>query len=115
MYFLLKVLISALLIAGASELARRDVPLAAILASLPLTSVLAILWLYHDTRNGGLAGELATQIFWAILPSLLFFIVFPWLLKTGLRFSLSLALAIGIMAGGYAIYAAILRRLGVGF
>lgn len=113
MYFILKVLISALVIAGASELARRDVPLAAILASLPLTSILAILWLYHETRNGGLAGDLASQIFWAILPSLLFFIVFPLLLKLGLRFSFSLALAIAVMAGGYAAYAALLKRLGI--
>ncbi|HXV21215.1 MAG TPA: DUF3147 family protein [Desulfuromonadales bacterium] len=115
MYFLLKVLISALIIAAASEVARRDAPLAAILASLPLTSLLAILWLYHDTRNGHLAGELATHIFWAILPSLLFFVAFPWLLKTGLRFSLSLLLSVGIMVVGYTIYAAIIRRLGVTF
>jgi hypothetical protein len=115
MYFLLKVLISALIIAAASEVARRDAPLAAILASLPLTSILAILWFYHDTHNGQLAGELATQIFWAILPSLLFFIAFPLLLKTGLRFSLSLILSIGIMIVGYTIYAAVIRQLGVTF
>ena len=115
MYFLLKVLISALIIAAASEVARRDAPLAAILASLPLTSILAILWLYHDTRNGQLAGELAAQIFWAILPSLLFFVAFPWLLKAGLRFSLALPLSIGIMVAGYVTYAAIIRRLGVNF
>ena len=115
MYFLLKVLISALIIAAASEVARRDAPLAAILASLPLTSLLAILWLYHDTRNGHLAGELATHIFWAVLPSLLFFVAFPWLLKTGLRFSFSLLLSVGIMVVGYTIYAAIIRRLGVTF
>jgi hypothetical protein len=113
MYFLLKVLISALLIAAASEVARRNLPLAAILASLPLTSILAILWFYHDTRSGHLAGDLATQIFWAILPSLLFFIAFPCLLKTGLRFSLSLLLSITIMVVGYIVYAAVIRRLGV--
>lgn len=114
MYFLFKVLISALIIAAASEVARRDAPLAAILASLPLTSILALLWLYHDTRNGQLAGELALQIFWAILPSLLFFVAFPWLLKAGLRFSLSLILSIAIMIVGYTLYAAAVRRLGVG-
>ncbi|HEY7745424.1 MAG TPA: DUF3147 family protein [Desulfuromonadales bacterium] len=115
MYFLLKVLISALIIAAASEVARRNLPLAAILASLPLTSILAILWFYHDTRNGPLTGELTSQIFWAILPSLLFFVAFPWLLKTGLRFSLSLLLSVGIMIVGYTIYAAIIRLLGVKF
>jgi hypothetical protein len=115
MYFLIKVLISAILIAAASEVARRNSPLAALLASLPLTSILAILWFYHDTRSEQLAGVLATQIFWAILPSLLFFIAFPCLLKTGLRFSLSLFLSIAIMVVGYIVYTAVLRRLGVDF
>jgi uncharacterized membrane protein YadS len=58
---------------------------------------------------------MASQIFWAILPSLLFFVAFPWLLKTGLHFSLSLILSIGIMIVGYTIYAAVIRRLGVPF
>jgi len=115
MYFLIKVLISALIIAAASELSRRHAPLAAVLVSLPLTSILAILWLYHDTRDGHLAGELAGQIFWATLPSLLFFLIFPWLLKTGLRFSLSLLLSVGIMVIAYGFYAACLRRLGIFF
>ncbi len=113
MYFLLKVLVSALVIAGVSELARRSLPLAAILASLPLTSLLALLWLYHDTGDGRLAGALSTQIFWATLPSLLFFLVFPWLLKLGVRFPLALALAVGSMAAGYTLYAALLKRLGI--
>lgn len=115
MYFLFKVLISALLIAAASEIARRDVPLAAILASLPLTSILAILWLFHDSRDTRLAGELASQIFWAILPSLLFFVAFPWLLKAGLRFSLALILSIGFMAAGYTLYVAVIKRFGINF
>jgi len=113
MYFLLKVLVSALVIAGVSELARRSLPLAAILASLPMTSLLALLWLYHDTGDGRLAGTLATQVFWATLPSLLFFLILPWLLKLGIRFPLALLLAIGSMVAGYTLYAALLRRLGI--
>lgn len=115
MYFVLKVLISALIIGAASEAARRNISLASVIASLPLTSVLAILWLYHDTRSSELAGKLATQIFWALLPSLLFFFVFPLLLKAGLRFSLSLILSLGIMVIGYLLYVAAIRRLGVDF
>lgn len=114
MYFLLKVLLSALVIAGVSELARRHSTLAAILASLPMTSLLAILWLFYDTRDGHLAGELATQIFWALIPSLLFFLAFPWLLKAGLRFPLALTLALLLMLCGYALYAEVLRRLDIG-
>jgi hypothetical protein len=114
MIFLARVLLTSLVIAGASLLARRHAPLAAILASLPLTSLLTILWLYHDTRDGRLAGELATQIFWALLPTLFFFILFPWLLRSGVRFSLAMLVAILVMLVGYAAYAALLRRLGVG-
>lgn len=113
LYFLAKILITAAIIAAVSELAKHIAPLAAILASLPLTSILAILWLYVDTSDTRLVADLSKQIFWALLPSLLFFLVFPALLKTGLRFSLSLALSIAVMLIGYAGYVSLLRRLGI--
>lgn len=113
MYLLLKVLLTAAVIVTVSELARRSVPLAAVLASLPLTSILALLWLYHDTGSGELAAALSRQIFWAILPSLLFFLVLPLLLRWGVRFPLALPLAVAVMLAGYALYLALLRRLGL--
>ena len=92
MYFLIKTLLSAVMIAAISELGKRFSWLAAILASLPLTSILAIIWLYHDTGDVQKISDLTKGIFWAVLPSLLFFIIFPILLKNGIRFWISLPL-----------------------
>ena len=90
MYFLVKVLVTAVVIAIISELAKRSLLLGAIVASLPLTSILAMLWIYHDTGNERLVVGLSQQIFWALLPSLLFFIIFPWMIRWGLRFELAI-------------------------
>ena len=102
MYFLLKTLMSALLIAGISELARRYSFLAAMLASLPLTSVLAFIWLYHDTHDHAKISALSYDILWLIVPSMLFFIALPLLLNHGLRFYPALLGAVAIMLIGYA-------------
>jgi uncharacterized membrane protein (GlpM family) len=113
MEFLIKILVTALLVAGISELGKRSSHLAAILASLPLTSILAMLWLYRDTGSTEKISELSYGIFWAVLPSLAFFLVLPLLLKTGLRFSLAMLSACALMFGAYSIYALALRSLGV--
>lgn len=87
MQFLLKVILSALIIASVSELGRRYTLFAAVLASLPLTSILAITWLYHDTRDPAQVVQLTQSSFWVVLPSLVFFLVLPLLLKAGVGFS----------------------------
>lgn len=113
MYFLLKVLISAVIVAAVSELARRFSAVAAVVASLPLTSLLAIVWLWHDTRDGRQVAALAGNIFWALLPSLLFFVVFPFLLRAGWRFGPALLISVLVMLAGYAAYLWLLGRFGI--
>lgn len=111
--FLVKILISALVIAGVSELGKKWSFAAAILASLPLTSILAMLWLYRDTHNTGKIIELSHGIFWAVLPSLFFFIIFPVFLKKGFGFGWALALACLAMALAYGLYVAILKGFNI--
>ena len=113
MQFIIKIIVSALIIASVSELAKRFTPLAAILASLPLISILAMIWLYRDTHDVQKIIDLSQGIFWAILPSLLFFIVLPLLLKLGLKFSLAMFSSSIIMFIGYAVYGFILNKLGM--
>lgn len=114
MYFLIKTLITAIVIAGVSELAKRWSPFAALLASLPLISVLSMIWLYHDTHDTTKIIDLSHGIFWAVLPSLIFFVALPILLKAGVRFGLAMVLAIAIMFVGYTIYMMVLRKIGMG-
>jgi hypothetical protein len=73
MYFLIKTLITAIIIAAISELSRRYTLWAALLASLPLTSILAFIWMYWDTKDTGKIIELSYSVFWLVFPSLAFF------------------------------------------
>ena len=113
MAFLIKVLISSVVIASASEIAKRSTFMAAILVSLPITSLVAIVWLYLETRDPQKIIELSFGIFWAVLPSLIFFIVLPLLLKSGLRFGWAMIISSLVMAAGYAVYVALLNRFGI--
>lgn len=49
--YIIKIAITTILIVAISEIAKRSSFAGALLASLPLVSVLAILWLYVDTKD----------------------------------------------------------------
>ena len=98
---LIKIFISALLIAAISEVARRSTLLGALLASLPVTSLLAFVWLYRDTGNTAKVAALSADIFWLVLPSLVLFVVLPMLLRNGWNFWLSLGLSCAATAVSY--------------
>ncbi|WP_428086759.1 DUF3147 family protein [Candidatus Thioglobus sp.] len=97
-YYALKVLISAILIVAIAEISKRSSLFGALLASIPLISVLAIVWIYVDTKDVEKISNLANGIFWLVIPSLALFIALPLLLKQGLSFYLSLAVSIVITA-----------------
>lgn len=103
MYFLIKTIITALIVAAVSELARRYTVWAALLASLPLTSILAFIWVYWDTKDTGKIIELSYSVFWLVFPSLAFFLILPFLLKQGLAFPLAMMGAIAAMAVLYGL------------
>ena len=86
MYLVLKALLSGVIIAAASEAARRSSLLGAVLISLPLTSILAIVWLYRDTRDTGEIAAFSWSILWVIVPSAVFFVVLPVVLRSGVAF-----------------------------
>ncbi len=102
MYYAIKVAISAALIVLISEAGKRHTFLGALLASIPLVSVLAMVWLYHDTKDAARVSALSTGVFWLVLPSLALFLVLPLLLRQGLHFYLSLAISIAVTIGCYA-------------
>lgn len=113
MYLLLKAAISGLVIAFASEAARRSTLLGAILVSLPLTSILAIVWLYRDTHDGAQVASLSWSILWVIVPSLAFFVALPLSLRAGLGFTVSLLLACAVTALAYALWIWGAKTLGI--
>ncbi|HEY5800284.1 MAG TPA: DUF3147 family protein [Burkholderiaceae bacterium] len=113
MEYALKIGISAVLLVAVAELAKRSSHLAALLASLPLTSLLAMLWLYRDTGSTAQVADLSLGIFWLVLPSLALFLVLPLLLRAGWGFWTSLAAAIAATVLCYAAMSWVLRRFGL--
>lgn len=90
-YFLLKVLITVLIVAV----------FAALIASLPLTSLLAFIWLHVEGQEPQELAALSHQIFWLVILSLLFFLVFPLLLRVNLPFFIALLGAAMVTAMAY--------------
>jgi hypothetical protein len=99
--FGVKVAVSALVIAGVSELAKRSATAGAVLASLPITSMLAMIWLFYETGDSGKVADLSRGIFWAVIPSLLFFAMLPFLVGKGLRFEWAMLASSLVMLLGY--------------
>ena len=113
LYLIVKAAVSGAIVALVAEIARRYPGWGGLVASLPLTSILAMVWLWRDTGEKTHVAALSGSIFWFILPSLPMFLVLPALLRSGLGFWASLGLAI---AGTLALYAAMFwaaPRLGV--
>ena len=109
----IKVLLTSVLVVAIAEAGKRSSLLGAILASLPLTSLLAIVWLYADTRDSEKIASLTASIFWLVLPSLILFVALPLLLRGGVPFVPSLAVASALTVAGYFAMLAILKRLGI--
>jgi hypothetical protein len=115
LYLAVKTVISAALIVAVGEIAKRSPLLAGLLASIPLLSLLAIVWLYVDTRSVEQVSALSWGILLMILPSLVFLIVLPLLLKAGAPFPLAATVAVAVTAAGYWGYAKVLGRFGIEF
>jgi F0F1-type ATP synthase assembly protein I len=113
MYLAFKVLISALVIVAVSEIAKRSTIFGALLASLPLTSILAMVWLYQDTKDATRVATLSSEILWLVVPSLLLFVLLPILLKRGVNFYPALGIAAACTAVAYLATAVAVQRFGV--
>ncbi|MGH7902158.1 MAG: DUF3147 family protein [Thermodesulfobacteriota bacterium] len=112
-YYIAKVLISAILVVLISEISKRSSLIGAVLASLPIVSILAFVWIYIDTKSVEVISDLSRNIFWLVMPSLSLFIVLPLLLKNRWDFYLSLAISCLIMISLYFIMVLILRKFNI--
>lgn len=101
LYATFKVLLTSVLVVAVSEAAKRSALFGALIASIPLTSVLAMIWLYVDTGDTEKVARLASGIFWLVLPSLVLFLSLPVLLRAGIDFYVSLGAATVLTVGAY--------------
>ena len=102
-YFLFKAGLSGLLAAAIAEIARRYPGWGGLVASRPLTSLMAMLWLWRDTGDPTRIAELSVSIIWFIAASMPLFIALPLLLRNGLSFWPSMAVAVALTLGTYAL------------
>ena len=111
MYLIFKTLISALIIVIVSEIAKKYTWAAAIIISIPLTSLLAFIWLYYDTKDVQKVIDLSLSTIVMTLPSIVFFIILPFMLKFKYSFSLSIIIAIISTSVAYLIFISMIKKL----
>jgi len=112
MYIVIKTILTVIIIVAISEIARRSSFVAGILASIPLTSALALTWLYLDTKDIRSVIDLSNSILLLIPPSLIFFIVLPLALKR-LDFFYSFFISISATVLVYWFYISLLSRFDI--
>jgi len=112
-HYVVKILLTAAVVVAVAEIAKRSTFWSAAVASLPMTSVLAFIWLYIDTGNSLRVADLAQSVFWLVLPSLTLFVVLPLLLRYGVAFWLSLGAACAATAVAYFAMVWCLGRFGI--
>jgi len=109
LYFAAKAALSGLIIAVVSDVARRSPTLGALIVSLPLVSILGILWLWHDTSDAERIAAHAQSTFWYVLPTLPMFLVMPAMLRHGIGFWPTLATCCALT---FALYLATVWTMG---
>ena len=113
LYLVFKTVLSALIILAISEIGKRSPGFAALVASLPLISVLGMIWLWRDTEDVARLAHHSAATFWFVLPSLPMFLLIPALLKRDVPFYPALAIGVVITVLLYFAMAAVLQRFGV--
>lgn len=83
-YYLLKIVLSAVVITAVTEIVKRSDRLGALLASLPFVTIVSMLWIYHETAPERRLEKVSTHallVFWYVLPTLPMFLLFPWMAR----------------------------------
>ena len=99
--YVIKVALTAVVVVAVAELGKRSSLWAAALASLPLTSLLAFVWIYIDTGDTARIATMSLSIVWLVLASLPLFLLLPALLRAGWGFWPSLGTASAIVSIAY--------------
>jgi hypothetical protein len=112
-YLILKALVSGVIVAIVSEVSKRYPGLGGLIASLPLVSVLGMIWLWRDTHDPARMAAHATGTFWFVLPSLPMFLLMPALLKRGVSFWPALAAGCALTLVLYLAMVWLAQRIGL--
>ena len=110
---LLKALVSGVLIAAASEIARRNPGWGGLVASLPLVSLLTMLWLWRDTGDAARIADLALSSTAFVIASLPAFVMLVLLLRRGMAIPWAMLAFVALGIAGYLVMLWLGRRWGL--
>lgn len=113
LFLALKAAVSGALIAIASTLAKRYPGFGALIASLPLVSVLGMIWLWHEKPDAENMAAHAGATFWYVLPSLPMFLLIPVLMRHGSGFWPALLAGCALTVALYAAMTWLAPRVGL--
>ena len=111
LYFVIKTFTTAIVVVLVAEIAKRSSLLAGLIVSIPLTTFLAFIWLYWETKDTQKIIDLSNATLLMIIPSLSFFIFLPVLLKINLPFVLSMIISVLLTAICYFIFISVLQKI----
>ena len=112
-WYIIKIAITALIIVVISEISKRLPLLGSLIASLPLISVLGMIWIFQETKDQQKLITHAEGTFWYVLPSLPMFLLMPWMMRKGLSFYWSLIAGILLTVILYVIMTKLLAKMGL--
>ena|SRR5688572_3378388 len=113
LFLVTKYAVTALVIVVVSEVAKRNDRAGALIASLPLVTVLVMIWLYLENQGTGKIANHAYYTFWYVLPTMPMFLLMPWMLHRGAGFWPSLLAGCGLTVACFALAALVLKRWGI--
>jgi uncharacterized membrane protein (GlpM family) len=93
MIFLIKVVTSVIIIVGLTELTKKLPVLSGLIASMPLVTVIILIWIYVENQNPSVMKSFVNSVLWGLVPTFLFFVAMAILLKKHLSFPLALVLS----------------------
>lgn len=113
LYLIIKSALSGIIVMAVSEIARRSPVLGGLVASLPLISLLGIIWLWKDTGDVERVADHAQATFWFVLPTLPMFLLLPYILRQGVNFWLALGISCAVTIGLYLMTFWLLPKVGI--
>lgn len=110
---IVKVLLTAVIILFVTKIQVFSDKLSALLIALPLTSLLAMVWMWHDGQSSGKIAGHAEGTFWFVLPTLPMFLILPWMLKNGWSFWAALTANCFLTTAFFWLTVVVLRKFGI--
>ena len=112
-WYIIKLFLTAGIIVVISEVSKRLPLLGSLIASLPLISVLGMVWMYGETKDLIRIADHAEGTFWYVLPSLPMLLLMPFLLRKGISFPAALSAGIALTGVLYFLMTKVLAKFGM--